>query len=77
MLSISLSRTFGDQGPGYPLRVHKIALKLTGPVKILTKGPLRSKLLDTPVSAPSATRIPSVPVLICDVCYVVFNFGSA
>ena len=77
MLLISLPRTFGDQGPGYPLRVHKIALKWTGPVQMLTKGQLGSKLLDPPVSAPSATRIPSVPVLVCVVCCVVFNLGSA
>ena len=36
MLSISLHRTFEDQGSGYPLRVPNVTLKWTGPVKILT-----------------------------------------
>ena len=45
MLSISLPRIFEDQGSGYPLRVSKVTLKWTGPVKILTMGQLGSSLL--------------------------------
>ena len=47
MLSISLPKIFEDQGSGYPLRVFKIALKWTGPVKMLTKGQLGSNLMST------------------------------
>ena len=36
MLSISLHRTFEDQGSGYPLRVPNVTLKWTSPVKMLT-----------------------------------------
>ena len=46
MLSISLPRTFEDQGSGYPLRVAKVTLKWTGPVKMLTIGHLGSSLLN-------------------------------
>ena len=46
MLSISLPRIFEDQGSGYSLRVYKITLKWTGPVKILTKGQLGSNLVN-------------------------------
>ena len=42
MLSISLPRIFEGQGSGYPLRVSKVTLKWTGPVKILPKGLLES-----------------------------------
>ena len=36
---------FEDQGSGYPLRVSKVTLKWTGPVKILPKGELESNLV--------------------------------
>ena len=49
MPSISLPRLFEDQGSGYPLRVYKITLKWTGPVKILTKDQLGSHLQEMPL----------------------------
>ena len=42
--SMSLPGIFEDQGSVYPLRVSKVTLKWTGPVKILTKGQLESNL---------------------------------
>ena len=45
MLEISLPGIFEDQGSGYPLRVSKVTLKWTDPVKILTKGQLESNLM--------------------------------
>ena len=44
MLEISLPGIFEDQGSGYPLRVSKVTLKWTDPVRILTKGQLESNL---------------------------------
>ena len=46
LLSLSLPSIFEDQGSGYPLKVSKVTL-WTGPVKILTKGPLGSNLSHT------------------------------
>ena len=37
--------TSQNQGSGYPLKVFKVTLKLTGPVKILTMGHLGSSLV--------------------------------
>ena len=45
MLSISLPRIFEDQCSGYPLRVSKVTLKWTCPVKILTMGQIGSSLM--------------------------------
>ena len=44
MLEISLPGIFVDQGSGYPLRVSKVTLKWTDPVKMLTKAQLESNL---------------------------------
>ena len=49
MLSISLPGIFENQGSGDPLRVSKVTLKWTGPVKILTKGQLGSNLIFNPM----------------------------
>ena len=49
-LSLSLPGIFEDQGSGYPLRVCKVTLKWTGPVKILPKGQLESNLINTLLS---------------------------
>ena len=40
-------RIFEDNDSGYPLRVSIVTLKWTGPVKILTKGQLKSNLIRT------------------------------
>ena len=45
MLEISLPGIFEDQGSGYLLRVSKVTLKWTDPVKILAKVELESNLV--------------------------------
>ena len=45
------SSSVEDQGSGYPLRVSKVTLKWTGPVKILSKGQLVRDLVPTLHSA--------------------------
>ena len=53
------SRNFEDQGSGYPLRVSKVTLQWTGPVKILPKGQLESNL-GTPPRCPTLFRNPAM-----------------
>ena len=43
--SLSLPGIFEDHDSGYPLRVSKVILKWTGPIKILPKGYLESNLV--------------------------------
>ena len=43
-LSLVSPRFFEDQGSWYPLRVSKVTLYWTGPVKILPKGQLESNI---------------------------------
>ena len=44
VLSLSLYGIYENQGSGYPLKVSKVILKWTGPVKILPKRQLDSNL---------------------------------